>query len=732
MSTPVAANDSYTTNEDTALTVAAVGLLGNDSDADGDQLHAILVSAPSHGQLTWNGDGAFTYTPAANFNGTDSFTYKANDGAADSNTGTVTINVAAVNDAPRPTPILRQVFTAEEVAVGGQLTAVDVENDPFTFSPEFTPQHGSVTVEADGTWTYTPDADFNGTDTFSYLVTDDEEASGVGEVSIIVTPINDAPVAVNDQYNVDEDGTLVVSVGAVSRLHMISDPGDFVGQGLTWDFSPATAAFSAGVNFDSGVSLRIDPPGVLDEWFMDFAAPNEVQLSPGEYLDATRFPFQTAGEPGLNVFSAVRGNNQLLGQFTVYDVAYGSAGIERFAASFVQQGLDFSGIVAPPLYGVIVFNSTFGAGGGVLANDTDAEGDLLPFAVLVSGPSHGQLTWNGDGTFSYTPDADFHGTDTFTYRTGDGRAESNTATVTINVAAVNDAPLITGNDFNADGKADIALQNGQQLAFWLMDGLTIKAESGNLASPLGPGWFVVGAGDFNDNGTDDLLLQNGQQLAIWQMDGTTIDAGSGNIATLGDGWMVADTGDFDGDGNSDILLQKDQDLAIWHMDGTTILPNSGNIGTLGAGWMVAGTGDFNGDTNDDILLQNGQQLAIWQMDGTTILPGSGNVNFALGAGWKVAGVGDATNDNKADIFLQNGQDVALWVMDGTQISAGSGNIATVGAGWTIAGSGDFNDDGFADLLLQNGQDLAEWHLQGTQIQLGSGNIGTLNPDWHLL
>jgi hypothetical protein len=120
----------------------------------------------------------------------------------------------------------------------------------------------------------------------------------------------------------------------------------------------------------------------------------------------------------------------------VYDVAYGSVTpVERFAASFVQQGHNPDDTLDPPLHGAIVFNSTFGAGGGVLANDTDVEGDLLPFAVLVNGPSHGQLTWKGDGTFSYMPDAEFHGTDTFTYRTGDGRAESNTATVTINVAA---------------------------------------------------------------------------------------------------------------------------------------------------------------------------------------------------------------------------------------------------------------------------------------------------------
>src|SRR2546430_13036551 len=82
---PVAHNDSYTLAEDTTLTVAAPAILANDSDADGDTLLAALVSGPAHGSLALNPNGALTYTPAANFNGTDSFTYKVNDGQADSN-----------------------------------------------------------------------------------------------------------------------------------------------------------------------------------------------------------------------------------------------------------------------------------------------------------------------------------------------------------------------------------------------------------------------------------------------------------------------------------------------------------------------------------------------------------------------------------------------------------------------------------------------------------------------
>jgi VCBS repeat-containing protein len=100
---PTAAPDAYSTAEDTPLTMATPGVLANDSDPDGDPLTAVPASPPSHGSLTLNADGSFTYTPTADFNGTDSFTYRASDGSLSSNPTTVTITVTAANDAPTVT-----------------------------------------------------------------------------------------------------------------------------------------------------------------------------------------------------------------------------------------------------------------------------------------------------------------------------------------------------------------------------------------------------------------------------------------------------------------------------------------------------------------------------------------------------------------------------------------------------------------------------------------------------
>jgi bacillolysin len=97
-SAPTAADDSYTANEDTALTIPAPGVLDNDDDAEHDPLSAVLVSGPTHGTVTLSANGAFTYTPAPNYHGPDSFTYKANDGEADSDVATVSITVNDTND----------------------------------------------------------------------------------------------------------------------------------------------------------------------------------------------------------------------------------------------------------------------------------------------------------------------------------------------------------------------------------------------------------------------------------------------------------------------------------------------------------------------------------------------------------------------------------------------------------------------------------------------------------
>src|SRR5207244_1856118 len=152
---PVALGDSYSTNKNVALSIAAPGVLANDTDPDGDTKTAVLVSGPSHGTLTLNANGSFTYTPAANYNGPDSFTYKASDGTLTSNVATVAITVVAVNDAP---VAVNDSYSAVEdtlltVAAPGVLgNDTDVEGDAKTAMLVSGPTHGTLTLNADGSF----------------------------------------------------------------------------------------------------------------------------------------------------------------------------------------------------------------------------------------------------------------------------------------------------------------------------------------------------------------------------------------------------------------------------------------------------------------------------------------------------------------------------------------------------------------------------------------------------
>ena len=143
---PVAADDGYMIDEDMLLSVGAPGVLGNDSDVDGDDLSAVVVSGPSGGSVTLAGDGSFVYTPDADFNGTDSFTYQASDGRAVSQVATVTITVEAVNDAPVVSTIdpVSQTVQYSDQITPVTVTAEDVDSSELTLSTTGLP--GAVSV----------------------------------------------------------------------------------------------------------------------------------------------------------------------------------------------------------------------------------------------------------------------------------------------------------------------------------------------------------------------------------------------------------------------------------------------------------------------------------------------------------------------------------------------------------------------------------------------------------
>ena len=225
---PVATDDLYLATEDTPLVVSpAAGVLTNDTDVDGPAVSVSLVAGPANGVLALNGDGSFTYTPNANFNGVDSFTYQATDGLLPSGVATVTINVGAVNDSP--VAVADAAATNENVAVttGDVLLNDSLGDQPatiFAFDGS-SAQGGAVAVGAGNTFVYTPAAAFSGTDTFTYTIRDSDGETSTATVTVTVANVaNDPPVNIVPGAQISaEDVALVFSTANGNRI-AVSDP----------------------------------------------------------------------------------------------------------------------------------------------------------------------------------------------------------------------------------------------------------------------------------------------------------------------------------------------------------------------------------------------------------------------------------------------------------------------------------------------------------------------------
>ncbi len=192
-SAPLAMNDLFAVEQDNVLMVdVASGLLANDFDVNGDSLSAALVGQAGNGVVSLNDDGSFTYTPNSGFNGVDSFTYETSDGTLTSSLATVTVNVNQANQAPIAS---NDDFTVAENAVltvgerhGVLANDTDPDGDVLTADIIDQVANGVVALNSDGSFTYTPNTDFSGQDSFTYQANDGAATSSPATATITITP----------------------------------------------------------------------------------------------------------------------------------------------------------------------------------------------------------------------------------------------------------------------------------------------------------------------------------------------------------------------------------------------------------------------------------------------------------------------------------------------------------------------------------------------------------------
>ena len=433
---PVADNDAYNTTEDHALMVPAKGVLGNDTDVEGNALTATLVTGPAHGSLALNANGSFTYTPAHDYNGSDSFTYRANDGSADSNTATVNLTIASVNDAPVAdndayNTTEDHALTVPAKGVLGNDT--DVEGNALTATLVTGPAHGSLALNANGSFTYTPAHDYNGSDSFTYRANDGSADSNTATVNLTIASVNDAPVADNDAYNTTEDHALMVPAKGV-----LGNDTDVEGNALTATLVTGPAHGSLALNANG--SFTYTPAH--------------------DYNGSDSFTYR-ANDGSAN-------SNTATVNLTIASVNDAPVADRRCRTT-------------PPRTMRCMVPAK-----GVLGNDTDVEGNALT-ATLVTGPAHGSLALNANGSFTYTRPTTTTAVTASPTGPMTARQTSNTATVNLTIASVNDAPVavndaynttedhalmvpakgVLGNDTDVEGNAlTAALVTGPRMAAW--------------------------------------------------------------------------------------------------------------------------------------------------------------------------------------------------------------------------------------------------------------------------
>ena len=194
---PVSDDDSYIAYRNQALIVSAPGVLAGDPDADGDSLTAVLVIAPTNGTLALSTTGSFSYTPDPGYLGPDAFAYRSSDGVAVSSPSTVQIDVTnrkpvAVDDAAT----IASNGVASAAAPGLLANDIDLDGDALVALLGTSPLHGTALIQANGSWSYQPDAGFTGTDTFTYVAFDGLSTSLAA--TIRVTVVAAAPTATPD------------------------------------------------------------------------------------------------------------------------------------------------------------------------------------------------------------------------------------------------------------------------------------------------------------------------------------------------------------------------------------------------------------------------------------------------------------------------------------------------------------------------------------------------------
>lgn len=487
---PVANDDAEKVTEDSSVTLS---VLENDTDVDNDTLSVTSASA-SEGTITVNANNSVTYTPPADFDGAATATYTISDGNGGTATASISFTVEGVNDAPIALDDTAVVDEDASVTVAVLANDSDIDEDVLSVSAASSAQ-GSAVITADSQVTFSPNADFNGEATVSYTVSDGNGATDTATITVTVNPVNDTPVTVDDTAAVEEDGSVVTDVLAndsdidedvLTISDVTVDEGSVTIQGGQVSYTPdenfnGTATITYTVSDGNGataigtlvvtVSAVNDAPTLTD--FTAATNQNEgltidviANVEDVDTEDTHTIVSATSSDGTVEVVDgklAYTPSEDYSGEVTI-DVciqdAEGEEACARITVTVVYTNIG-------PVVEDLEFTIQEGDSLPFTLTGTDADEDVLTFE-LVTLPT-GEVLGSAPSLLYVTPE-NYNGTVLFSYKANDGQEDSNTANITVNVVAVNDAPVafvdsastlddaaveidVLSNDFDVDGDA---------------------------------------------------------------------------------------------------------------------------------------------------------------------------------------------------------------------------------------------------------------------------------------
>ncbi|END3382136.1 tandem-95 repeat protein [Vibrio alginolyticus] len=504
---PVPQDQQFSVEEDGTLQFTDADLLAGATDIEGDDLSVTGISYEgTDGVLTDNGDGTYSFAPNENFNGDLNFSFDVSDGT-DTVSANVDVSVTPVNDPPVAGSTSYTVHEDNSITISdAQLLAnsSDLEGDVSIDSVSYSGSDGVLQINGDGTYTFSPNENFNGEVTLDVVVADEEGSTDVTTAGITVLEVNDPPVAGPTSYTIDEDSVLTFSESQV-LLNASDVEGDVELVGIRYDGpdgiftvnDDGTCSFAPNENFNGQVQLDVT---IRDEDGAEVDTVINVNVLPINDAPVSGDLAYSVDEDGaitlsqeqlLSQASDIEGDDLTASDLTVDGNATVTANDD---GSFtITPDADFNGDID------IQFNITDGTDtiqatadltvnpvndlpvpqdqqfsveedgtlqftdADLLAGATDIDGDNLTVDGISYTGSDGVLTDHGDGTYTFAPNENFNGDVSFSFGVSDG-TETVPANVDVSVTPVNDPPVAGATSYMVDEDNAITISDEQLLA----------------------------------------------------------------------------------------------------------------------------------------------------------------------------------------------------------------------------------------------------------------------------